>query len=72
MVFLQLVKDENVYMKIWDNKKKAGDWPDLTDLVFFDQAQWIDFTHSSRKMAKELYLKALGELEEPGDEEYAA
>jgi hypothetical protein len=72
MVFLQVVKDEDLYRKMWGSKKEARDWSDLTDLVSFDQAQWIDFTQSSRKMAKELYRKALGEVEEPGGEEYAA
>ncbi len=63
MVFLQIVADEKAYAQLWGKLMESGDWPDVTDLVAFPGARWLDYTQASRRMARNLYLKVLGEVE---------
>lgn len=71
MVLLQVVDDEDAYAQIWEKLMGSGDWPDVTELVSFPGASWLDYTQASRRMAKDLYRKVLGEAEE-GEEESRA
>jgi hypothetical protein len=66
MVFLQVVDDEKAYTELWEKLVEAGDWPDVTDLVEFPGARWLDYTRASRRMARNLYVKVLGEEEARG------
>ena len=63
MVFLQVIDDEKAYAQLWGKLMKSGDWPDVTDLVAFPGARWLDYTQASRRMARNLYFKVLGETE---------
>ena len=66
MVLLQMVDDERGYSELWGKLKEAGDWPDVTELVTFPGARWLDYTRASRRMARDIYRKVLGEEEARG------
>lgn len=64
MVLIQSVEDEDLYGKLWEKLLREQGLPDVTALVEVEAAQWFDYTLPSRRMAKELYLKVLGEAGE--------
>jgi hypothetical protein len=64
MVLVQLVEDEERYGQLWEGLIGEQGLPDVTPLVEVEGAQWFDYTLPSRRMAKDLYRRVLGESEE--------
>lgn len=59
MVFVQLVRYRDGYDALLHSLD--GNWPDVTELVRFPHAVWVDYTQQARAEAKELYKQLLRE-----------
>lgn len=64
MVLLELVWEEAVCEKLWLSLIEQEGWPDVSPLAEIEGSRWLDYTQPSRHLARDLYLRVLGEVEE--------